>query len=321
MKGIITMTTTNEGNARTAKPDELTLILPLRKKESISLDDFYAYWLNAHVTLPPRFPGIHDIWLHAVTFDDALWPAVSGVSHRPESADEFQGVPEATFPTLDDLAAFQGASGVQMDDGENFLAEQIAYRSLRGNTVTVLERGDPAATGHEQHVRHLLFLRRRPDVRIEDLRSFVIDELAPVCAAGDGVVKVRRHLFEEVELTLDHPNVAMFKPLDRQYQAMVEVVLEDENALSAFASSAGWATTANRLLECCVAAHAARVTRCVTTKYRGQITLAGIRGVAAADAITRLGAHNQTGQEITDLFLPWGFGPAEILNEPLHPQL
>jgi pimeloyl-ACP methyl ester carboxylesterase len=42
----------------------LTLVIPLRAKATMSLPDFYQYWLNAHVTLPPRFPGISSIWLH-----------------------------------------------------------------------------------------------------------------------------------------------------------------------------------------------------------------------------------------------------------------
>jgi hypothetical protein len=44
----------------------LTLVIPLRAKAGMSLRDFYQYWLNDHVTLPPRFPGINSTWLHAV---------------------------------------------------------------------------------------------------------------------------------------------------------------------------------------------------------------------------------------------------------------
>ncbi len=51
------------------QPDvALTLVIPLRAKAGMSLPDFYQYWLNAHVTLPPRFPGISSIWLHVVSF-------------------------------------------------------------------------------------------------------------------------------------------------------------------------------------------------------------------------------------------------------------
>ena len=97
------------------------------------------------MTLPARFPGISSIWLHAVSFDDAIWPRLPEVSHRPPPGDEFQGVPEATFVTLEGLAEFQAASKVQMDDGINFLQEMIAYRSIADATQTVSDRtGVPA---------------------------------------------------------------------------------------------------------------------------------------------------------------------------------
>ena len=41
------------------------------------------------------------------------------------------------------------------------------------------------------------------------------------------MLKLRGHLFEPVGITLDHPGVVMSKPLDRQYQAAVEVVVAD----------------------------------------------------------------------------------------------
>jgi hypothetical protein len=41
---------------------------------------------------------------------------------------------------MDDLAAFQGASGVQMADGVNFLSEQLAYCSLGGASATLIRR-------------------------------------------------------------------------------------------------------------------------------------------------------------------------------------
>jgi hypothetical protein len=51
-----------------APADYLTLVMPLQARAGTSTRDFYEYWLNAHVTLPARFPGISSIWLHAVSF-------------------------------------------------------------------------------------------------------------------------------------------------------------------------------------------------------------------------------------------------------------
>jgi hypothetical protein len=291
--------------------DCLTLVMPLQARSGMTTDDFYEYWLNAHVTLPARFPGISSIFLHSTSFDDATWPRLPGVSHRPPPGDEFWGVPEATFVTLEGLAEFQAASKVQMDDGINFLQQMIAYRSIAEATQTVADRtGLPIPDGHDGLLRHLLFLRRRPDVTTEGFRRFVTEALAPAWAASAEVVKLRRHLFEEVEVTLDHPGVRMSRPLDRQYQAAVEIVLPDAASLDRFTGSQAWRNTAYDVAAHCSAVHAARVSRCITTKYQGVITLAGVRGVAVADVIRRLGATSQLDDEVSALFLP---EPANVL--------
>jgi hypothetical protein len=287
-----------------ATPDALTLVIPLRKKETISVTDFYDYWLNAHVTLPPRFPGISSVWLHVVSFDKQVWPSLPGVSDRPAPEDEFHGVPEATFPTMADLGAFQAASRVQLEDGINFLSEMLAYCSFGNRTTTLVERIDPAPDGNDTLLRHLVFLRRRDDVSVADLRGFVTDTLAPAYAESPEVLKLKQHLFEEVEVTLDHPGVRMSRPLDRQYQACLEVVVSDEASLARFVASPVWTTTAAGLAAHCAAVHAARVERCITTKIGGEITLAGVRGIAVADVIRRLTATSQREEDVSRLFLP-----------------
>jgi EthD domain len=281
--------------------DAVTLVIPLRKKESISAEDFYDYWLNAHVTLPPRFPGISSIWLHAVSFDSdsggsTLWPQIAGVSNRPAPEDEFHGVPEATFPTMEDLGAFQAASRVQMEDGINFLSEQLAFVSVQGSTETVVDHTDKAPDGSDDLVRHLVFLRARPEAA-GGFRSFVTGDLAPAWASAPGVRKVKRHLFEPLDITLDHPGVLMFKPPERQYHACVEVVAEDAEALAALPG------LVPNLAAKAEAVHAARVERCVTTKIDGRITLAGVRGIAVADVIRRLDAKSQRDADVSELFL------------------
>src|SRR6478609_198744 len=140
----------------------MTLVIPLKAKDGVALRDFYDYWLNAHVTLPPRFPGISSVCLDTTSLADSLWPAVDGVSMRPDEEDTIDGVPEATFPTMNDLQAFIKASRVQMEDGINFLSQEIGYAGLGPNSTTVRDSTDPAPDGTDTHVRHLVFLRKRP---------------------------------------------------------------------------------------------------------------------------------------------------------------
>lgn len=284
--------------------DALTLVMPLQMKKGLSREDFYEYWLNAHVTLPARFPGIENIWLHATSFDLARWPRIDGVSHRPPPEDDFEGVPEATFPTFPALEAFVGAARVQMEDGINFLGQQITYRAFEGNSRTVVdETGIPAPDGHDELLRHLVFLRARPGVSAAALRDFVGERIVPAFAKSSEVLKLRVHYFEPVEGTLDHPGVLLFKPLERQYQVALEVIVADETAMARFVASPAWTASAPLLAQHCEAVHAARVTRCITTKYEGRMTLAGVRGVAVADVIRRLDAKSQHHRDVSILFV------------------
>lgn len=294
----------------------LTLVIPLRAKAGMSLPDFYQYWLNAHVTLPPRFPGISSIWLHVVSFDHQRWPRLPGVSHRPEPQDEFHGVPEATFPTMADLELFQSYAHVQMVDGINFLGEVITYASVGDHSATIVDKLDAAPDGHDDLVRHLLFLHRRADVQAGELRRFVTETLEPAWASSPEVLKLRRHLFEPLEATLDHPGVVLYKPPELQYQAAVEVVVADEDALARFVASRAFTGTADGLAAHCEGVHAARVDRCITTKDRGAITLAGVRGVAVADLIRRLEADSQRDEAVSALFLPELAGSAASAGGP-----
>jgi hypothetical protein len=263
----------------TERTPDLTLVLPLRAKESITVPDFYDYWLNAHVTMPARFPGINSIWLHQVSFDRQLFPQIAGVSNKPPAEEAFHGVPEATFQTMEDLALFQAHSGVQMEDGINFLADMLGYASIGANSATVVDKlSDPAPDGSDGLVRHLVFLRVRDGVSVAEFRAFVGDALMPSWATAPQVIRLRRHLFEQLDMTLDHPGVVMVKPMELQYQAAVEIVVADEAALSEFLQSPAWTDTTDGLAANCAAVHAARVDRCITTKYDGEINLAGVRG-------------------------------------------
>lgn len=281
--------------------DALTLVMPLRKKEGMTVAEFRQYWLDVHITLPARYPGLSSVFLHLVSFSGSRWPTVEGVGSAPDEADEFHGVPEATFVTMDDLTAFQEASHFQMLDGINFLSEMLAYPSVGEHSTTVADSTEPAPDGTDGLLRHMLFLRRRDDVDVETFRAWVADEFAPALAGH--ALKVRRHLLEEIEVALDHPGTVMSKPLDRQYQACIEVALRDEAALAELVASAEWTALADGIRAHCSAVHAPLVERCITSRYEGHITLAGLRGVSVADVITRLKAENQVNPAVSRIFV------------------
>ena len=78
------------------------------------------------------------------------------VSARPEPEDEFHGVPEATFTSFDGLAAFQGASGLQMDAGINFFDKFLLPAGEYGKRRATLD-------DVTRHIRHICDLAGNAD--------------------------------------------------------------------------------------------------------------------------------------------------------------
>jgi hypothetical protein len=203
---------------------------------------------------------------------------------------------------LDDLQAFIKASRVQMEDGINFLSQEIGYAGLGPNSATIRDATDPAPDGTDTHVRHLVFLRKWAEVPVAGFRSWVDDTLVPALAASDEVLKLRRHLFEELDITLDHPGVTMTKPVERQYQAMVEVVVGDEAAFARFVGSPS--TERQRASR----PGARPCTRRGCSGASPRSTTGGSRSPGAwrgrRRLIRKLGAASQTHDDVSREFLP-----------------
>jgi hypothetical protein len=96
----------------------------------------------------------------------------------------------------------------------------------------------------------------------------------------------------------------MNAPADLTLVIPLRAVVADQDALARFVASPAFTGTAEGVAAHCEGVHAARVDRCITTKYQGAITLAGVRGVAIADLIRRLGADSQREAAVSALFLP-----------------
>jgi hypothetical protein len=92
-----------------------------------------------------------------------------------------------------------------MEDGVNFLSQMTGYASLAANTRTICDDTDPAPDGTDAFVRHLLFLRSGSGAQVSGFHGWVDDELILVLATIPQLRKLRRHLFEELDVTLDHP--------------------------------------------------------------------------------------------------------------------
>jgi hypothetical protein len=285
----------------------LTLIITLRRRRAIPLDLFFAYWVNAHAAqIAARLPGIHDLWLHELSYEDGLiWPRVAGVGWELAEEDRFEGIPEPCFLSEEGVGEFLSANSPLMDDEPNVFEETIAYSSLGENSQTLVDRTDDAR-GEAGVAKFMLFLQVRPGVDPDAFRSFVRDTLAPGLAASEHVLKARRHLFEPYTDDyggMDARGLSHSKAPEKQYQAAVEVSLANRLELGQLARSDTWAELAAALPDFVGGCHAFAVSVTHPLRRDGELTLDGVRTPMIADLIRRVGAASQLEHETVDLVL------------------
>jgi hypothetical protein len=284
----------------------LTMVISLRRLRSVPQDLFFEYWRDAHVQIASRLPGIHSLFINWLDYDGgAVWPRVDGVGHQCPEEDRFEGVPEPSFLTEEDLGRFGAAMSPLMDDEVNLFEEQIGYSSVGRNSRTSVDRlADPAPNGDEGVLRLFVFFQQADGVATDAFRAFMDERFAPAVAANDEVLKLRSHLFEPYvneEVFLAGRSVSHYKAPEKQYQACLEIVFADALGLRRFAASDAWLSTVDGLRENVRAQHAFRVTRRYCMRYNGRMTVAGLRTAPVADQIRRLGALNQLRPDVVEL--------------------
>jgi hypothetical protein len=285
----------------------LTLIITLRRRRAVPLDLFFAYWVNAHAAqIAARLPGIHDLWLHELSYEDGLiWPRVAGVGWELAEEDRFEGIPEPCFVSEEGVGEFLSANAPLMDDEPNVFEETIAYSSLGDNSQTLVDRTDDAR-GEAGVRKFMLFLRTRTGVDPDAFREFVAGTFATALAGSEHVLKVRRHLFEPYTDDyggMDARGLSHSKAPEKQYQASVEVSFANALELGKLARSDTWAELAAALPDYLDACHAFGVSVTHRLRRNGELTLDGQRTPMIADLIREVGAATQLEPETVDLVL------------------
>jgi hypothetical protein len=285
----------------------LTMVITLRRRRAIPLDLFFDYWVNAHAAqIAARLPGIHNLRLHQLSYDDGqLWPRLPDVEFELPEEDRFEGIPEPVFADQAGVERFLGSMAPLMDDEANIFEETIAYQSLGENSRTYSDHTGPDA-GDRSLLKFFLFLKARGGLSSDAFREFATQKLAPRLASADQVVLLRQHLFEPYHDDyggLDARGLSHAKPLEKQYQAMIEIAFGDALGLGTFARSDVWAELAERLPEHVRACHSFGVGITHTLRRDGQLTLEGLRTPMVADLIRRVGAASQLEPAVVDVVL------------------
>jgi len=278
----------------------------LWKRKGISRELFDDYWRNVHGPVCARLPGQYQYWqLHVAHNEGGVWPQIPGIDYSTTEDDQFEGIAELTFRSEDDRNTWFQAAAILMDDEHNLFRKAIGYNTSPGNSITYVDgipTGDP--NGSLGIPKFHVMVKQADGVSTADFRRYLKETFAASAAASPKVLKLRLHMFEEVDATRpDAAGVAHAEPRESSYQAAFEIAFKDNLDMEAFFVSqeyqAATADQAKYIKQICPFPELAPY----TFVYDSAMTLSGQRSSTVADLITRIGALNQLKTDITDLML------------------
>jgi alkylhydroperoxidase/carboxymuconolactone decarboxylase family protein YurZ len=278
----------------------------LWKRQGLSLELFDNYWRDVHGPVCARLPGQHQYWqLHVGHSAASLWPAIPGIDLSTPEDNQFDGIAELSFRSDADRTTWFTSAGILMDDEQNLFRKAIGYNTSYGNSTTYvdgIEVGDP--NGPLGLPKFHVMLKKAAGVTVAAFRDYLKGNFAASVSTSPHVLKLRLHLFEEVDATRpDAPGVAHNEPPDESYHAAFEIAFANREEMDRFFASPQYTAAVKNLPQHVKQMRVFPERSAYTFVYNGRITLAGQRSSSVADLITTVRATNQLRDDVTELML------------------
>lgn len=258
------------------------------------------YWRDVHSPAISRRAGIYQ-YRHT-PFDPVRTDlfAADGIDCTAPADAQIQWQSDVVYLDEDGLAEFVRSpadpevTAQLLGDIEILVDKSTTYKAVGDNLHTYVDyTGDPAPQGPPTSPRFGVFLRSRVD---ESEFRDGMRALARRWSKADGVLRLRMNLFDvpdmEAERKAGYP--VKTHPLELQYQAWIDLVLEDEQVARKLDFGDFVSTV-----------HAYPVPMIYTFVFEGKPTIPGLRGYAAWESIVAFGAENQQDKRL----LEWMYGP------------
>jgi hypothetical protein len=299
-----TISTEAEDFSSRDKDGAVAFYVLLWKRKSISLELFDDYWRNVHGPVCARLPGQFQYWqLHVAHSESGIWPELNGIDYVCKDENQFDGIAELTFRSVEDRNTWFRAAAVLMDDEHNLFRKAIGYNTNPGNSRTYVDRipvGDPngAVNAFKLHV----MIKKADGANIADFRRYLTNTFAQNVSASPFVLKFRMHLFEQVDASRpDAAGVAHSEPMEDNYQAAFEIAFTDRFDMESFFASDEYAAAtveqSPHIKQICPFPERSAY----TFVYNAHMTLAGERSSTVAALIREIGATNQMKDDIASL--------------------
>jgi hypothetical protein len=292
------------GTANFAARDENIRCLSygvLRKLAGLRRDLLADYWRDVLGPLCARLPGVGYYVQHHFSPDHRanLWPLPDGIRRMDVMLD---GAAEIGFADIDGMKRYAEASPVLFGDVFHLFEHIVAYSLPRGSHTMVDREADGIPNGPDRLYRLHLHLNGGSD---DGFRPW-LSEWARHLASSPAVRKLRLHLPEPYDNA--HPSPPSPHG-DHQVSdeckdiGVIEIGFTSALTAREFCESETYRATIEEQRRHLRSGAAFLVTGVYTYVRDGVITTAGLRGSRTAKLIERIGAVNQTRDEVTRRFV------------------
>lgn len=272
------------------------------RRPQVPHEVFATYWRDVHGPLCSRVPGLAwYVQYHLDREQDAhLWPRQDGIASFPDYV--LDGGVEIGFANTDDQALFNASSSILFSDEQNMFAATVAYALPAGSRTLVDRIPDPNPNGDDGLDR--MHVHLGPGTKDPEAFAACVTRLTEMLATDPALLRVRLHLpepYDNANPAPPAPDVMHTVPPERERLAILDLTFATPLARRGFFQSARFGDTADDQKRHIGHATAFAVSGMYTYVRNKHLTLAGLRGSRAAQLIVRLGAVNQTTEEVRHL--------------------
>lgn len=276
------------------------------KKPELPIDWVRRYWRDVHSPAIARRAGIYDYrhYQYDPVRSDVL-PRVDGVEFAAPAMEQLMWTSDVRYRDEAALAVFdrspEGKPKTDLLGDIDIIVEQsTTYRAVETNAKTYLDdTGVAMPQGPCASPTFALFFRGRSD---EATFRACLRRIAEAWSQKHGVLRLRLSLFDSPDMEKERRAGYPVKthPVERQYQAWIDLTLDTVargRSLLAQSDSIDYAAHIATI-------HAYPVHAVYTSNYCGKLTLVGLRGYPAYEAMSAMNAVNQRQPSL----LEWMYG-------------
>jgi hypothetical protein len=273
----------------------------MRKLAGLPQDLFADYWRDVLGPLLARLPGVDYYVQHHFSQDHRanLWPLPVGV-HRMDVA--LDGAVEIGFADTDGQNRYAEASPVLFGDLFHLFEHIVAYSLPQGSHTLVDREADGIPNGPDRLYRLHLHLTGGS---ADGFRPW-LSVWARLLASAPAVRKLRLHLpkpYDNAQPAPPSPYGDHQLSDERKDIGVIEIGFASALTARQFCESEAYRATVEEQRKHLRSVGAFLVTGVYTYVRDGVITTAGLRGSRTAELIERIGAVNQTQDEVIRRFV------------------